>query len=296
MPALLTVAIPPALRVCLATQAAAQGLTQDALADQVLRALLPLTPPADSAAWLHRLTDPRLAGTNGGSPTIHVDRDLAAAAQQLAAHLSQQIGRTVAKGRVLQAALWDALDPLPPEVARTALPSPAEGSTLTVAIPAALHAALQTRASAMQLRLEALVDQLLITGWADLMEDAATIGTLAQETRIQPSDGRGTTIIRVQRHHDASARLLAEQAFHGVKSHALQALLWYGLDHADEDTDTPPPDRPVLISGPLYARVAQAARQSTRPDGGRMSIREFVHQALEGALQGKKLPTDHSHT
>src|SRR5262249_11183352 len=45
--------------------------------------------------------------------------------------------------------------------------------------------------------------------------------------------------------------------FGRTKSYALQALLWRWLDRAAEEQPADPPDRPVMLNGALYARVAR---------------------------------------
>lgn len=279
-----TVAIPSVLRRLLAARASEQGVTQDALANAMIRIALATAEQAAGDDLVRYLTDPRLEGTSGGSPTMHIERELNDRAAALAARLTVMVGRSVAKGRVMQALLWAELEPLAPDVPRIQLPTASSVDTVTVAVPAALNSALLDLALKLQTSREVLVDDLMAATITAVERDPTLVNTLAHDQRTQPGDGRGKTTIRVGRTHDADVRQLADQAFGSVKSYAVQALLWYGIDQAESTPAVPPPDRPVLLDGPLYARVARLALDLKEERGRVVPIREFVQQAVEQAV------------
>ena len=279
-----TVAIPAALRAIIAAHADNHSVTQDVAANAALRDELVAAELAPDAQLIQYLTDPRLEGSSGGSPTVHIERVLNDRAARLAERLTALTGRTVAKGRVMQALLWHSLALLPPEVARAPLKGPRTLESVTVPVPTALNTALQERALDHHITREVLIARLLDAGFHSV-DDADFIALLTRDTRVQAGDGRGSTTIRVSRSHDTDLQRLADQAFGGIKGRAVQALLWNGLDHAEPPSADPPPDRTVVINGALYARVARAALDLKKQEGERVPIREFVQDALEEKLQ-----------
>lgn len=279
-----TVAIPASLRAIIAAHADERGITQDVVTNAALGDELVVAESAPDTQLIHYLTDSRLEGSSGGSPTVHIGRTLNDRAATLAERLTALTGRTVAKGRVMQALLWHFLAPLPPDAPRVPLPPPRTLDSVTVPVSAALNTALQERALDHHITREVLIGRLLDAGFR-AVDDSDFTALITRDARVQAGDGRGSTTIRVSRAHDAAAERLADQSFGGIKGRAIQALLWHGLDHAEQPSVASPPDRTVVIDGPLYARVARAALDLKKQEGERVPIREFVQEALEEKLE-----------
>lgn len=280
-----TVAIPAALRAIIATHADDRNVTQDVAANAALRDELVAAESTPDAQLTQYLTDPRLEGSSGGSPTVHIERNLNDRAAILAERLTALTGRTVAKGRVMQALLWHSLAPLPPDAVRVPLPPPRTLDSVTVPVSAALNTALQEKALDHHITREVLIGRLLDAGFRAVDDDSDFTALLTRDARVQAGDGRGSTTIRISRSHDTDLQRLADQSFDGIKGRAVQALLWRGLDQAEQPSATPPPDRTVLIDGTLYARVARAALDLKKQEGERVPIQKFVQDALEEKLE-----------
>src|SRR5262245_58419152 len=104
-----TISIPAALRDLLAERAKMAGLSQDAVADAALRRQLAdahAQKPDNGDLADRYLTDRRVSPVGPGAPTIHVARDMGAAAERLATAMGMELGRGIPKGRVIQALLW----------------------------------------------------------------------------------------------------------------------------------------------------------------------------------------------
>ncbi len=288
MPDTTTVAIPPSLRDLLAAQAKEAHVSQDALADTATREQIAIAhqEQARGEQLTERyLTDPRIAVAGQSAPTIHISREANSGAQELATAMGEELGRNVPKGRALQALLWARLAPLPPSSERAPLPAPPTLDTVTVSVPAELNTALLELALRRNTSREALVDTLLEQGFAELdVGYDAVLPELTTDRRYKASDGHGKTTIRVRREHDARARAIAE-VFEGKKSYALQALLWRGLERTDDEPVAAQPDRPVLIEGELYARVARLTLALREVRGRVVPIKEFVEEALRRAVE-----------
>ncbi len=283
-----TVAIPPALRDLLTVRAKESQTSQDALADEALRDQLAIAreEQARGERLAERyLTDPRITGAGQSAPTVHISREANTGAQALAVVMGEEVGRNVPKGRAIQALLWARLAPLPPSSERISLPAPPTLDTVTVSVPAELNTALLDLALRRNISREALIDALLEQGFADLDTNLdARLAELTAHKRYKAADGHGKTTIRVRREHDARARAIAEM-FEGKKSYALQALLWRGLEQTDDEPPAALPDRPVLIGGELYARVARLALVLREERGKVVPIKELVEEALRRAVE-----------
>jgi hypothetical protein len=282
-----TIAIPVTLRDLIATHAGARGVSREALADsgfksqlQVARAML----GRGERLADHYLTDPRITSAGQSAPTVHISGEADQAAQDLAEAIGREVGRRIPKGRVIQALLWAELEPLPPTAQRVNLPEPPT-LDMTVNVPGALNTALIELGLRWGATREAVVDILLTQATSDLEEmSAADLLALSNDPRIQPSDGRGKVTIRVPRHYDPQLAQLADRSFQGVRSYALQALLWRGLDGAKDDPAVELPDRTVAMNGRLYARLAQYLFDKRGDSRPLPTMKRFVETAVEREL------------
>ncbi len=283
-----TIAIPATLRDLIATHAGARGVSREALADsafktqlQIARAML----ERGERLADHYLTDPRIASAGQSAPTVHISGEADQAAQDLAQTIEKELGRRTPKGRVIQALLWAELEPLPVGAQRANLPEPPALDTITVNVPGPLNTSLMELGLRWTVSREAVVDILLAQATSDLEEmDAEELAALSSDPRIQPSDGRGKVTIRVPRHYDPQLAQLADRSFQGVRSYALQALLWRGLDGAKDDPAVELPNRTVMINGRLYARLARHLIEKRRAQGGTAPMKKFVETAVEREL------------
>ncbi len=283
-----TIAIPTTLRDLIATHAGARGISREALADgafktqlQVARAML----ERGERLADHYLTDPRITSAGQSAPTVHISAEADQAAQDLAQTIEKELGRRTPKGRVIQALLWAELEPLPVGAQRANLPEPPALQTITVNVPGQLNTSLMELGLRWAVSREAVVDSLLGEAISDLEEmSAADLAALSSDQRIQPSDGRGKVTIRVPRHYDPQLAQLADRSFQGVRSYALQGLLWRGLDEAKDDPAVELPNRTVTINGRLYARLAQHLFDKRRAQGGVPTMKKFVETAVEREL------------
>jgi len=283
-----TIAIPPALRDLIAERADTERMTQDALADAALRRQIEVAQAAHERAErlaMRYLTDPRLATAGQSAPTIHISHVANTRAQDLAATMGDELGRSVPKGRAIQALLWAELAPLPADAPRDPLPAAPTLDSVTVNIPAALNTALRNLALRRATSREAVVSDLLARGLAELDANATVPAELRTDVRVQPADGRGKVTIRVARAYDRWLNQIADERFAGTKSHALQALLWRGLDRAGEEPPAAQPHRPVMLSGTLYARVARLTLDLRDLRGRGVPIKEFVEDAVARAVE-----------
>jgi predicted transcriptional regulator len=283
-----TIAIPPALRDLIAECADAERMTHDALADAALRRQIEVAQAAHERGErlaVRYLTDPRLATAGQSAPSVHISRATNTRAQNLAATMGNELGRNVPKGRAIQALLWAELAPLPADAPRDVLPAPPTLDSVTVNIPAALNTALRNLALRRATSREAVVGDLLAQGLAELDANSSVPAELRADVRVQSADGRGKVTIRVARTYDRRLSQLADERFAGTKSHALQALLWRGLDRAGDEPPAAQPDRPVMLSGALYARVARLALDLRDVRGRVVPIKEFVEDAVARAVE-----------
>jgi hypothetical protein len=282
-----TIAIPVALRDRIAACADLEQKTQDRLADEALRRQLALALAArgggESLAARY-LTDPRIATAGASSPTVHVSKAASAGAADLAAAMGDELGRNVPKGRAIQALLWAELEPLPLEAERVPLPEPPALDTFTMNVPGSLNAALLDLALRRATSREAVVDDLLTCGLDELGSDTDLLDELRGDKRVQPSDGRGKVTIRVPRKYDRRLSQAGGDAFGGIKAHALQTLLWRGLDGAKDEPPTELPDRRVMLNGALFARVSRHLVESREERGRVVPMKEFVETAVEKEL------------
>jgi len=283
-----TIAIPPALRDLIAEHADTERMTQEALADATLRRQLDIAQAARAHGEnlaMRYLTDPRLTMAGQSAPTIHISREANTRAQDLADTMGEELGRNVPKGRAIQALLWAELAPLPPDAQRAPLPQPPTLDTVTVNIPAALNRALLDLALRRATSREAVIDDLLAQGLAELDTTPTVLNELQADTRVQSADGRGKVTSRVPRRYDRQLNQIAGDIFGGTKSHALQALLWRGLSRAAEEQPAELPDRPVMLDGALYARVARLSLELRDVRGRVVPIKEFVEEAITRAVE-----------
>lgn len=282
----ISIAIPPELRDLIAQVADDRNTTQDIAATTVLQAQIAEVEAARESGELlaeRYLRHPRLTSIPAsGRTTVHIDRRTNDRVADLAAIIGQEIGQNIPKGRVIQALLWAALAPAQREDRRELPPAATPRDTITARIPVALNTELIDLAMRRGMSREAVTDELLDHGFADLAADPALINTLTQQ-RTQPSTNT-TATLQVPRRHDAPLQQLAAQAWGGVKSRALQAVLRYGLDRT-EKPDMATPDRQVTINGQLYARVARISLEKRAERGRSVSIREFVETAVEQAVE-----------
>ncbi len=86
------------------------------------------------------------------------------------------------------------------------------------------------------------------------------------------------------RHYDPQLAQLANEYFQGVRSYALQGLLWRGLERAKDDPAVELPNRTVMINGRLYARLARHLFDKRREQGGTAPMKKFVETAVEREL------------
>lgn len=281
----ISIVIPPELRDLIAQTADERKTTQDIAATTVLQEQIAEAEAVrDSGDLAERyLSHPRLTSIPASArTTVHIDRQTNDRAAALAAVIGQQIGQTVPKGRVIQALLWAALAPAQNEDRRELPQAVTPRDTITARIPVALNAELIDLAMRRGMSREAVTDELLDRGFANLAADPTFTNTLTQQ-RTQPSTNT-TATLQVPRRHDAPLQQLAAHAFNGVKSRALQAVLRYGLDRTEKpEMDTP--DRQVTINGQLYARVARISLEKRAAGGRTVSIREFVETAVEQAVE-----------
>ena len=231
------------------------------------------------------LTDPRLATAGQSAPTIHISRVANTRAQDLAATMGDELGWSVPKGRAIQALLWAELAPLPADAQRDPLPAAPTLDSMTVNIPAALNTALGNLALRRATSREAVVGDLLAQGLAELDANSSVLAELRADVRVQSADGRGKVTIRVARAYDRRLNQIADERFAGTKSHALQALLWRGLDRAGDEPPVAQPDRPVMLSGALYARVARLTLDLRDVHGRGVPIKAFVEDAVARAVE-----------
>lgn len=285
MTGMINIGIPHALRDRIATQAKAQGLTQDRAADTVLQEQLAHAEAAhEHGASLAEqyLSHPRLSSVFGDRATLNIARATNERAIALAVVIGQELGQNIPKGRVIQALLWAAVEPAPTGERRSLPQVEAPRDTITARIPANLNADLLDVAMRQGNSRETVIEELLDRGFAAIADNAAILNDLLQQ-HTEPSTNTKATL-QVPRRHDPQLQALADQAFGGVKSRALQALLWYQLSHTDRPTGATP-DRPVMLAGGLYARVARLSLEQRAALGRTMSIREFVETAVEKAVE-----------
>jgi hypothetical protein len=177
---------------------------------------------------------------------------------------------------VCQGLLWQALDPLPPGAERAPLPAPAQTPHITVSISAPLNTALRELALRRGQRVEPLVAELLTDGL-----EHAVPADLALDDRIAPGDGRGGSTIHLPRALDPALSALARDHFGSIKSRAIQALLWRGLDQASQEASAT--DRVLTLDGRLYGEIEQHLR-ARRADGDTPSVPAFVEEAVRALL------------
>ena len=278
----ITIAIPPGLRDLIADHAATQRITQDRFADTLLQQELERAEALQARAQAlaaHYLTHPRLAETSQEKATLHIQRTTNDRVVALARQIAAELGQSVPKGRLIQALLWTALEPVADD-ARLALPKLAPTRpTITAGVPNALNADLLDLAQRLDTSREAVVEDLLDAAFADLASDGATVLTALGEGPITRGV-TGETTLQFPRRYDLQLQVLADQAFGGVKSQALVALLWYELERAEKPA-LATHDRPVMLNGALYARVMQLTLALRKERGRAVAIRAFVEQALE---------------
>lgn len=232
----------------------------------------------------HYLTDPRLASPGRGSPTVPADDGQLAQLDDLLAVCRAELDANIPRGQLLQALLWEALDPLPPDAPRAPLPTPSRHPHVTVVIPAALNTAVRELALRRGQGVEAVVAELLHQG----LHGGDPVA-LAQDDRITTSDGRGSSTVHVPRTLDPKLTALAREIFNGVKSRAVQALLWQGLDQAAHEASAT--DRVLTLDGLLYAAVEQHLR-ARRSEGDLRSVSAFVEDAVRALLEQEQRERD----
>ena len=281
----ISIAIPPELRDLIAQAADERKTTQDIAATTVLQEQIAEAETARESGELlaeRYLSHPRLTSIPVNErTTVHIDRQTNDRAAALAAVIGQQIGQNVPKGRVIQALLWAALAPAQSEDRRELPQAATPRDTITARIPVALNSELIDLAMRLGISREAVTDELLDRGFADLAADPTLLNILTQQ-RTQASTNT-TATLQVPRRHDGPLQQLAGQAFNGVKSRALQAVLRYSLDRTEKPENMP--DRQVTINGQLYARVARVSLEKRATHGRSVSIREFVETAVEQAVE-----------
>lgn len=283
-----TIAIPSTLRDLIAEHADTARMTQDMLADTALRRQIEIAQAARAHSEnlaMRYLTDPRLTTAGQSAPTIHISREANTRAQDLADTMGGELGRNVPKGRAIQALLWAELAPLPADAQRALLPAPPMLDTVTVNIPAALNTALLDLALRRATSRETVIDDLLAQGLAELDTNPDVLKELRADARVQPADGHGKVTIRVSRKHDRRLNQIAGDSFGGTKSYALQALLWRWLDCAGDEQPADQPDRPVMLNGALYARVARLSLELRHIRGRVVPIKAFVEDAVTRAVE-----------
>jgi hypothetical protein len=274
-----TIALAPELHRRLSERAKALKRSLPALVRELLTAELAAAQALQAAGEplsQRYLTDPRLASLNPKSPTTQADDTLLDQVASLLAVCREELDTNVSRGQLLQALLWNALDPLPPEAPRAPLPTPPKANHVTVAIPAALNTAVRELALRRGQRAEPVVAELLEHGLRD--PDTAA---LAQDDRLTITDGRGGSTIHVPRSLDAALTTLARDAFDGVKGRAVQALLWRGLDQASQEASIT--DRVLTLDGGLYGQIEQHLRER-RDVGDTRSVPAFVEEAVRALL------------
>jgi hypothetical protein len=278
-PQMTGIALPLELHRTLSTAAAAKPQSLQALVRELLTAEL-------SAAQAHReagerlsdryLTDPRLVRLPSGSPSTLVDDALLDQVDDLLAVCREELDAAIPRSQLLQALLWQALDPLPPDAPRVPLPAPARHPHVTVAIPEALRTALRDLALRRGQRAEAVVADLLQRGL-----DEPFPPDLADDDRITANVKRGGSTIHIPRALDTRLTALAREHFGGVKGRAVQALLWRGLDQATQEAAST--DRVLTLDGRLYAAIEQHLR-GRRDAGDTRSVPAFVEEAVRALL------------
>lgn len=285
MTGMINIGIPHALRDSIAEQAKAQGVTQDVTADAALQEQIALAEEARERGEplaARYLSHPRLSSIFGDRATLNIARETNDRAIALAAAIEQQTGHNVAKGRVIQALLWAAFEPSQ-EGERREVPQPTTPrSTITARVPIALNSELIDVAMSRNATREAIVEELLDRGFTAIEDNAAILNELVKQ-QTEPSTNTKATV-QVPRQFDTQLQELANQVFGGVKSRALQALLWYELSHTEKPKGETP-DRPVLLAGKLYARVARLSLEQRVERGHTVSIREFVEIAVEKEVE-----------
>ncbi|HEU4322694.1 MAG TPA: hypothetical protein VFS21_06055 [Roseiflexaceae bacterium] len=226
------------------------------------------------------LTDPRITTTSTSDPTVHLPGELVEQIDDLVAICRTEFGRSIPRGQLIQGLLWDALAPLPPDTPRSELPPPAT-QELTVGVAQALNQALRKQAFQRGVPRDQFVDQLVRNGLATLAQTPKVVEQLVRDNRVQPGDGDGSTTLRVARDLDQPLAELARQHFEGVRSYAVEALLWWALDElpAEDATD----ERSVPIADHLYTAVAQHLDER-RDQGDARSVRAFVEEATFNQL------------
>lgn len=274
-----TVGLSPELHRRLSERAKAQAQRLQALLSDLLAAELAAAQDQREAGQRlseRYLTDPRIVSLARSAPTAHVDDAHIQQLDALLARCREELGINIARAQLLQGMLWQTLDPLPPDAERAPLPAPARPPHITVSIPPALNTALRELALRRGQRVEPLVAELLADGLQQGLPDR-----LAQDDRIAPGDGRGGSTIHVPRALDQALSALARDAFGGVKSRAIQALLWRGLDQASQEAAAT--DRVLTLDGSLYAAVEQHLRAG-RAAGDVRTVTAFVEQAVRALL------------
>ena len=280
MSATISIALPPTLRDLIAHAAAAHTVTQDRMAALLLdQQLAAISAPASAELAAQILGHPRLTSAWPNPATLNIDRASNDRAAALAAQLGTISGHKLPKGRVIQALLWQAVEPVD-AAARRALPSPPPPrSWVTVSVPAALNTTLLDWATARDIARETVIAELLDSSLEALAADTTTTRAALTAWPTAPSTTT-TSTVHLPRAYDTPLQVVADQLFAGVKSRAIQALLGYALQHHAEPTD-PLPDRPVPISGALYARMARLTHAERAARGDNAAIRAFVEAVVE---------------
>lgn len=284
-PNMKTIAIPSALHVLLASRAEAEQVTQDTLADTLLRRQIDVAQAlrANGEGLAPRyLTDPRIVSVGRDAPTVHISQIVNEDAEALTEAMAIEVGRNVPKVRTIQALLWAELDPLSATADRAPLPNRA-ANAINYNVPVPLTSALLDLAHRRDTSQEAVIDSLLGVAFQQLESTPDFIHTLTSDTRVISANARNKATIRVARGYDSLLTQVAA-AFNGVKSHAVQAILWHGLDQTKDEQPTAIPDRPVYLSGQVYSRLARHLIESRAERGKVKPIREYVENAVTEAI------------
>lgn len=274
------VAVPLELRDFIASEyAQAASVTIEAVAEAALQRQLAHVRDGHADGLAARyLVHPRLASAHGGA-TIRVRHDLLTEVDALALAMADELGRNVPRGRVLQALLWADLAPMT-QAQRQEAALPPGSERINSNVPQSLYDGLRSLAVRRKTRdMGVTVDALLTQSLAAVTQSAAVRDELSTKLREQSTAEQGVMTIRYHRIHEAAIVRLARTQFEGVKSHALQALLWYALDQTHAVSDDLP-DRQIAINGHLYAQIVERALAERATHGRIIPVREFVEQAI----------------